>query len=143
MTEKYLPVTPAVYQAVIELQKRLQEEYGSEVSISEALDFLGHQSFVHQRLLEILSLVARERDEEQKTVRDIGDKRDPGLMEWLFDALSQKLPRDSTCFIRTGVSVPLHWAGTRWLRDIEGMNILTCFLEQAGEKKRLYKIDID
>jgi hypothetical protein len=143
MSEKYLPVTLAVYEAVIELQKRLQDEYGGEVSIADTIDFLGHQSFIHQRLLDILSLVERERTGEQKDRRDMRDRQGPRLMEWLFGAVGQKLPQDSTCFIRTKVSVPLHWAGTRWLRDIEGMNIIACFMEPEGEKKRGHKIDID
>jgi hypothetical protein len=66
MSEKYLPVTPAVYEAVMELQKRLQNVYGSEVSVSDTIDFLGHQSFVSKRLLDILSLVTIERAEERE-----------------------------------------------------------------------------
>lgn len=137
MPEKYLPVALAVYEAVMELQKRLQDEYGGEVSISDTVDFLGHQSFVHQRLLDVLSLVTRERTAEQK------ERQGLRLMEWILGALGQELPQDSTCFIRTEISVPLHWAGTRWLRDIEGMNIISCIIEPEGEKKREYRIDIE
>jgi hypothetical protein len=143
MPEKYLPVTIAVYEAVSELQNRLQEEYEREVSISDAIDFLGHQSFVHQRLLEVLSLAIEERTEEQKDRRDLRDRHDLGLMEQLLGSLGEKLLQDGTCFIRTSVSVPLHWAGTRWLRDIEGMNVIKCLLRPDAEKKREYRVDID
>jgi hypothetical protein len=66
MSEKYLTVIIAVYGALMELQKRLQDAYGGEVSISDTIDFLGHQSFVVQRLLDILSLVTIERTAERK-----------------------------------------------------------------------------
>jgi len=137
MSEKYLPVTPAVYEAVMEMQKRLQNVYGSEVSVSDTIDFLGHQSFANQRLLDILNLVMSERTKEQK------DEQDQSFLEWLLDALKEKLPQDGTCFLKTEISVPLHWAGTRWLRDIEGMNIIKCLIEPEERGKHEYKVDID
>jgi hypothetical protein len=137
MSEKYLPVTPLVYEAVMELQRRLQNVYGSEVSVSDTIDFLGHQSFVNQRLLEILGLVIGERTKEQK------EGQEQSFLMWLLDALEEKLPQDSTCFLKTEISVPLHWAGTRWLRDIEGYNIIKCPSGPEGRGGQEYKVDID
>jgi hypothetical protein len=41
MMERSLPVSSGVYDAVIELQKSLIDEYGDDVTISDTIDFLG------------------------------------------------------------------------------------------------------
>jgi hypothetical protein len=73
MAEKYLPITEDVYDAVLDLQKRLQDEYGNNVTISDTIDFLGHQFFVHQRLLDVAS-VQLKRMAEERTEPSILDK---------------------------------------------------------------------
>ncbi len=123
MAEAYLPVSSSVYDAVSELHKRLQEAYGNDVTISDTLDFLGHQFFVHQRLLDIGRIVL---------TRMAVDRRVP---DWLNDTLNEvglHVPQDATCFLRANVDVPSHWASTRWLIDVEGANVLKC-LSEPGE----------
>lgn len=135
MAEKNLPVKADVYNAIIDLQVRLQEVYGDDVTISDTIDFLGHQFFVHKRLLDVAGVQLKRMAEE---------RTEPGIMDKVLGAIGMSLPADTTCFIRTDIEVPLHWASTRWLRDIEGVNILKCLSEQ-GEKKREkseYRIDV-
>ncbi len=142
MAEAYLPVSSSVYDAVSELQKRLQEAYGNDITISDTLDFLGHQFFVHQRLLDIGKIAL---------TRMAADKRIP---EWVNDALREAglhVPQDATCFLRTNIDVPGHWASTRWLLDIEGANVMKCLSgpeekslgkETLAEKKKSHKIKV-
>ncbi len=135
MAEKYLPVSEDVYDAVLDLQRRLQDEYGDDVTISDTVDFLGHQFFVHQRLLDVASVqlkrMARERTE-------------PSFLEKVMGAVGMDMPEDTTCFIRTDIDVPLRFATTRWLIDIEGANVLKCLSEPAEKPRRKdeYKIDV-
>ncbi|MFB3766163.1 MAG: hypothetical protein ACE14P_13085 [Methanotrichaceae archaeon] len=126
MAEAYLPVSSSVYDAVSELHKKLQEAYGNDVTISDTLDFLGHQFFVHQRLLEIGRIML---------TRMSVDNRVP---PWLNDALKEvglHIPQDATCFIRTNIDVPGHWASTRWLIDVEGANVLKCLSKPEAKSK--------
>lgn len=126
MAEAYLPVSSSVYDAVSELHKSLQEVYGSDVMVSDTLDFLGHQFFVHQRLLDIGRIVL---------TRMAVDRRVPA---WLNDTLKEiglHIPQDATCFIKADVNVPSHWASTRWLIDVEGANIMKCLSEPEGKPK--------
>ena len=132
MAEAYLPVSSSVYDAVSELHKRLQEVYGSDVTVSDTLDFLGHQFFVHQRLLDIGRIVL--------TRMAVVDKRVP---DWLNDMLKDvglHVPEDATCFLRANVDVPSHWTSTRWLIDVEGANVLKC-LSEPEEKSEGKKIE--
>ena len=127
MAEAYLPVSSSVYDAVSELHKRLQEAYGNDVTISDTLDFLGHQFFVHQRLLDIGRIVL--------TRMAVVDKRVP---DWLNDTLKEvglHVPQDATCFIRANVDVPSHWASTRWLIDVEGANVMKCLSEPEEQSE--------
>jgi hypothetical protein len=135
MAEKYLPIKADVYDAILDLQMRLQEVYGDDVTISDTIDFLGHQFFVHKRLLDIASVQLKRMAEE---------KSEPGILDKVLGAMGMSLPEDTTCFIRTGIEVPLHWASTRWLRDIEGANILKCLSEQEEKKRKKseYRIDV-
>lgn len=128
MAEAYLPVSSTVYDAVSELHKRLQEAYGSNVTVSDTIDFLGHQFFVHQRLLDIGQIML---------MRMAVDRRVP---VWLNDTLNEvglHIPEDATCFLRANIDVPGHWTGTRWLIDIEGANVIKCLSEP--EKKSIRK----
>ncbi len=139
MAEKNLLVSESVFNAVLELHKRLREVYGNEVTISDTIDYMGHHLFIYQQLLKILrSELDRLRDQPQ------GDK---GTMTGLLDfvqSLAKK--QDATCFIRSNVNVPFHWAHTRWLLDIQGKNIFKCMLEPEEESKSKikseYRIDI-
>ncbi len=135
MAEKNLPVTDNVYDAVLDLRRRLQEVYGNDVTISDTIDFLGHQFFVHNRLLDIASVQLKRMAEE---------RGEPGIMDKMLGALGMNMPKDSTCFIRTDIEVPLHWVSTRWLLDVEGVNILKCLSEPQEEKRKKgeYKIDV-
>ncbi len=143
MAEAYLPVSSSVYDAVTELHKKLQAAYGDDITISDTLDFLGHQFFVHQRLLDIGRIVL---------TRMAVDRRVP---EWLNNALREvglHVPQDATCFIRANIDVPIHWASTRWLLDVEGTNVIKCLSEpkegsatkraEAKEEKRSHRIKI-
>lgn len=117
MAEAYLPVSSSVYDAVSELHKRLQEAYGSNVTVSDTIDFLGHQFFVHQRVLDIGQIALK---------RMAVDKRVP---DWVNGALKEAglhVPEDATCFLRANIDVPGHWSSTRWLIDIEGVNVIKC-----------------
>lgn len=134
MAEKNLPVTDNVYDAVLDLQRRLQEVYGSDVSISDTIDFLGHQLFVHNRLLDIASVQLNRMAEE---------RGEPGLMDRMLGAFGMNMPKDSTCFIRTNIEVPPHWISTRWLLDVEGTNILKCLSESQETKKKKSGIKIN
>ena len=134
MVEKELPVTEDVYAAVLDLQERLQEAYGMDVTVSDTIDFLGHQFFVHQRLLDI-ARIQLQRMAEQKT--------EPNLLDKMLELVGLNMPEDATCFIKTDARVPLHWMSTRWLIDIEGRNIFKCLSEpESPEKAKEYKIDI-
>jgi len=143
MAKKDLPVNPGVYGAVLDLQGRLQEVYGKDVTISDTVDFLGHQFFVHQRLLEIARI------QLQKAA---GEKADPDVLDRLLGLAGLRMPSDTTCFIKTDIEVPLHWASTRWLLDIEGKNILKCLSEPEPQRPKKekssdgarggYKIDV-
>jgi len=127
MAETYLPVSSSAYDAVYELHKKLQEVYGNDVTVSDTLDFLGHQFFVHQRLLDIGRIVL---------TRMAVDGRVP---VWLNDTLKEvglHVPQDATCFIRANVDVPSHWASTRWLIDVEGANVLKCLSEPEEKSER-------
>ncbi len=135
MAEKNLPVKTDVYDAILDLQMRLQEVYGDNVTISDTIDFLGHQFFVHKRLLDVASVQLKRMAEERV---------EPSIMNKVLGAIGMSIPADTTCFIRTDIEVPLHWASTRWLLDIEGVNILKCLSEQEEKKKKKseYKIDV-
>jgi hypothetical protein len=141
MTKMDLSVNPAVYEAVLDLQNRLKEEYGEDVTVSDTIDFLGHQFFVHQRLLEVARIQLQKADEE---------KTEPNIMDKLLGFVGLSMPGDATCFIKTDIEVPLHWASTRWLLDIEGKNLLKCLSEpqspkreQGGSKsKTVHRIDV-
>ncbi len=134
MAEKYLPVKDDVYGAIIDLHMRLQEVYGDNVTISDTIDFLGHQFFVHKRLLDIAGLQLKKTAEE---------KGEPGILDKMLGAIGMGMPKDTTCFIRTDIEVPLHWFSTRWLRDIEGENILKCLSEPEEKiKKNEYRVDV-
>ena len=134
MSENNLPVTTDVYDAVLNLQGRLREVYGEDVTISDTIDFLGHQFFVHQRLLDIAHIQLRRMAEE---------KKEPTFLEKMLGLMGMSLPDDATCFIKTDIEVPLHWMSTRWLIDIEGKNVLKCLSEpEKLKKKGEYKIDV-
>ncbi len=145
MAEAYLPVSSSVYDTINELHKKLQAAYGDDVTVSDTIDFLGHQFFVHQRLLDIAQIAL---------TRMAVDKKVP---EWLNNALHEvglHMPQDATCFIRANIDVPIHWASTRWLLDVEGSNVMKCLSEpeaKAGdnesevseERKRIRRIKIE
>ncbi len=134
MSENNLPVTTDVYDAVLNLQGRLQEVYGEDVTVSDTIDFLGHQFFVHQRLLDI-ARVQLQRMAEEKT--------EPTFLDKMLGLMGMNMPDDTTCFIKTDIEVPLHWVSTRWLIDIEGKNVLKCLSEHEKPKKKgEYKIDV-
>jgi len=135
MAEKYLPINEDVYDAVLDLQRRLQDEYGDDVTISDTIDFLGHQFFVHQRLLDVASVQLKRMAEERK---------EPSVLEKVMGAVGMNMPEDTTCFIRTDIGVPLRWASTRWLLDIEGANVLKCLSEpeETRKTKDEYRINI-
>lgn len=134
MADKNLPVTDDVQKAVLDLQRRLQEVYGNDVTISDTIDFLGHQFFVHNRLLDIASIQLKRMAEE---------KSEPGLLDKMLGALGMNMPKDTTCFIRTNIEVPMRWASTRWLVDVEGVNVLKCLSEPQETKKKKNGIKID
>lgn len=140
MAERELPVTEDVYAAVMGLQKRLQEAYGQDVTVSDTVDFLGHQFFVHQRLLDIARLQLERMGEE---------RAEPSLLDKMLGLMGMNMPEDATCFIRADVEVPLRWMSTRWLRDIEGKNILKCLSEpkepepqESGKRGEERRIDV-
>ncbi|RQW76913.1 MAG: hypothetical protein EHM14_15560 [Methanothrix sp.] len=141
MEKKELLVNPAAHEAVLDLQGRLREEYGEDVTISDTIDFLGHQFFVHQRLLEVARIQLQKAAEE---------KTEPNILDKLLGLAGLNMPSDATCFIKTDIEVPLHWASTRWLLDIEGKNLLKCLsepqrprTEEGRDRARgVYKIDV-
>lgn len=126
MAEAYLPVSSSVYDAVTKLHKKLQETYGDDVTVSDTLDFLGHQFFVHQRLLDIGQIVL---------TRMAVDKRVPDWLNRTLHEVGLHVPQDATCFIRANVDVPAHFASTRWLIDVEGSNVIKCLSESEPEGK--------
>ena len=117
MVEKELPVTEDVYAAVQDLQERLQEAYDMDVTVSDTIDFLGHQFFVLKLLLDIAGPQIERMAEE---------RAEPSLLDGLLELIGLKMPEDATCFVRADVGVSLHWMSTRWLREIEGKNLLKC-----------------
>jgi hypothetical protein len=117
MAENELPVTEDVYAAIMDLQERLQEAYGRDVNVSDTIDFLGHQFFVLKMLLDI-ELLQVERMAEERV--------EPSLLDKLLGLMGLSMPKDPACFVRADVGVPLHWMSTRWLREIEGKNLLKC-----------------
>jgi hypothetical protein len=72
------------------------------------------------------------------------ERVEPSIVDKVLGAIGMSIPADTTCFIRTDIEVPLHWASTRWLLDIEGVNILKCLSEQEEMKKKKneYRIDV-
>jgi hypothetical protein len=118
MPERYLPVSDSVYDAIMDLRADLQKEYGDDVSISDTVDFLGHQYFVHVGLLDIVHAGL----ETMMSVK----KDDPSLVERAMDLFGLVKSDDATCFIRPDIGVPFHWMHTRWLLDFHGKNILKC-----------------
>ena len=134
MTEKYVDLREDCYNALLDLQERLQEVYGSDVTISDTIDFLGHQFFVHQRLLDVARIQLEKMAEE---------KTEPTMIDKILSMAGMSMPKDTTCFIKADIEVPIHWMSTRWLLDIEGRNILRCLTEpEKREKKDVYKIDV-
>jgi len=134
MTEKYVDLREDCYNALLDLQERLQEVYGNDVTISDTIDFLGHQFFVHQRLLDVARIQLEKMAEE---------KTEPTMIDKILSMAGMSMPKDTTCFIKADIEVPIHWMSTRWLLDIEGRNILRCLTEpEKREKKDVYKIDV-
>ena len=134
MTEKYVDLREDSYNALLDLQERLQEVYGNDVTLSDTIDFLGHQFFVHQRLLDVAGIQLEKMAEE---------KTEPTMIDKILSMAGMSMPKDATCFIKADIEVPIHWMSTRWLLDIEGRNILRCLTEpEKREKKDVYKIDV-
>jgi hypothetical protein len=134
MTEKYVDLREDSYNALLDLQERLQEVYGNDVTLSDTIDFLGHQFFVHQRLLDVARIQLEKMAEE---------KTEPTMIDKILSMAGMSMPKDTTCFIKADIEVPIHWMSTRWLLDIEGRNILRCLTEpEKREKKDVYKIDV-
>lgn len=141
MVKMELSLNPEVYNAVLDLQSKLQEAYGQDVTVSDAIDFLGHQFFVHQRLLEIARMQLQRVAEE---------KIEPSMLDRLLGLAGLSMPSDATCFVKTDIEVPVHWISTRWLLDIEGKNLLKCLSEPQRPRKSpgdnksrgVHKIDV-
>ncbi len=134
MTEEFIALREDAYNAVLDLQARLQEVYGNDVTLSDTIDFLGHQFFVHQKLLDVARIQLEKMAEE---------KTEPTMIDKILNLAGMSMPKDTTCFIKADIVVPIHWMSTRWLLDIEGRNILRCFTEpEKREKKDVYKIDV-
>ncbi len=140
--ERSLPVSSGVYDAVIELQKSLIDEYGDDVTISDTIDFLGNQYFIHLRLLDIVS-------DRLEKMKETEPKKEPGMLDNVLGFLGLSRPEDNTCFIRSDIPVPVHWVGTRWLLDIQGRNVIKCLTggedkAEKGEDKKAkqHKINI-
>jgi hypothetical protein len=65
------------------------------------------------------------------------------MIDKILSMAGMSMPKDTTCFIKADIDVPIHWMSTRWLLDIEGRNILRCLTEpEKREKKDVYKIDV-
>ncbi len=134
MTEKYIDLREDSYNALLDLQESLQEVYGNDVTLSDTVDFLGHQFFVHQRLLDVAGIQLEKMADE---------KTEPTMIDKILSMAGMSMPKDTTCFIKADIAVPIHWMSTRWLLDIEGRNILRCLTEpEKREKKDVYKIDV-
>jgi hypothetical protein len=138
MAEKYLPVSGSVYDAVIELNRRLREVYG-DVTISDTVDYMGHHLFIYQQMLEIIkNELNRIKSQSQCDMGVMG-----GVLELVQSLAANK---DATCFVRSEIDVPFHWFHTRWLIDIQGKNVFKCMLEPdeetAPKAKEEYKINI-
>lgn len=134
MTEKYIDLKEDSYNALLDLQESLQEVYGNDVTLSDTIDFLGHQFFVHQRLLDVARIQLEKMAEE---------KTEPTMIDKILSMAGMSMPKDTTCFIKADIEVPIHWMSTRWLLDIEGRNILRCLTEpEKREKKDVYKVDV-
>jgi hypothetical protein len=126
MADKYLPVTEDLYDAVLLLQRRLQNAYGDDVSISDTVDFLGHQFFINKRLLDGARIAMDMVDDETKC------KMFKGLIACPQDQKSV-VDEDPTCILETGVEVPMHWATTRWVLDVEARNMVRCLSKPETE----------
>jgi hypothetical protein len=139
LAEKNLPISESVFDAVLDLHKRLQEVYGDDVTISDTIDYMGHHLFIYQHSLEIIKReLDRLRDQPQGDMDAI-----KGLLDFVRSLARNK---DATCFVRSNVDVPFHWIHTRWILDIQGKNIFKCMLEPEEESKsntrNEYKINI-
>jgi hypothetical protein len=107
MPEMSLPVSPAVYDAVLELQRRLQKEYGTGVTLSDTVDFLGYHSFLFNGLLVIIETWLKVTQKENTS------KINTTLVDKLLESVGAHRPEVATCFVRANVDLPLHWATTR------------------------------
>jgi hypothetical protein len=133
-SEKYIALREDTYNAVMDLQASLQEAYGNNVTLSDTIDFLGHQFFVHQRLLDVASF---------QLEKMANEKTEPTMIDKILNLAGMSMPKDATCFIKADIAVPIHWISTRWLIDIEGRNVLKCVTEPEKQaKKDIYKIDV-
>ncbi|NPV61852.1 MAG: hypothetical protein HPY61_04355 [Methanotrichaceae archaeon] len=150
MADKYLPVTDDLYDAVLLLQRRLQDAYGDDVSIADTIDFLGHQFFINKRLLDGARIVMDMIDEDTKCKLFKGlvacpqDQR--SVVDDVLGIFGLQRPEDPTCVLETGVEVPLHWAATRWVLDVEARNMVRCLSrpETGGQvRSGSRKVDID
>ena len=128
MPEMSLPVSPAIYDAVLELQRRLQKAYGPDVTLSDTVDFLGHQAFLFNGLLGIAETWFKITQDENES------KMNTAIMDRLLESVGAHRPEVATCFMRANVDLPLHWATTRWLADTQGKNIVKCLFEDEGRK---------
>jgi hypothetical protein len=88
-----------------------------DVTVSDTIDFLGHQFFVLKMLLDIEML---------QVERMAKERAEPSLIDRLLGLMGLSMPEDPACFVRADVGIPLHWMSTRWLREIEGENLLKC-----------------
>ncbi len=127
MPEEILSVNPAVYNALTELQRKLQQEYDGDITISDTIDFLGQQAFLFGGLVNIASAWIKITQEESAKA--------PGLVDRLLEAVGARRPEDATCFVKTNVDIPLHWATTRWLTEVQGKNVIRCLYEKGREHK--------
>jgi|GEM_PF-1613641 hypothetical protein len=128
MPEMSLPVSPTVYDAVLELQRRLQKAYGTGITLSDTVDFLGYQSFLFNGLLGIAETWLKVTQDENTS------KINKTLVDKLLESVGAHRPEVATCFVRANVDLPLHWATTRWLADMQGKNIVKCLFEDEGKK---------
>jgi len=149
MADQYLPVTEDAYEAVLLLQRRLQDVYGEDVTISDTIDFLGHQFFVNKRLLDGARLVMSMIDDETKCKCFKGLTACPldqkSLVDDVLDVFGLRRPEDPTCFIETNIEVPLHWAVTRWVLDVEAKNLVRCLSqpEMRQQSGKGHKVNIE
>jgi hypothetical protein len=137
MADKYLPVTEDLYDAVLLLQRRLQNAYGDDVSISDTVDFLGHQFFINKRLLDGARIAMDMVDDETKCKMFKGliacPQDQKSVVDDVLDIFGLRRPEDPTCILETGVEVPMHWATTRWVLDVEARNMVRCLSKPETE----------